>query len=133
MKGTTRAWIDKVEDDWRIARTLLRVKDRSYDGVCFHCQQSAEKFLKALLEECGSAIPRTHNLLDLHQSLLPTFPPLQPLVRGMVFLKQFAVEFRYPGKKAVKRQALAAVRWARQTRQAGRAMLGIKPPRKRRA
>lgn len=68
-----------------MARVLLRVKDKSYDGVCFHCQQSTEKFLKALLEESSLPVSRTHNLLDLHHSLLSMFPSLQPLVRGMFF------------------------------------------------
>jgi hypothetical protein len=48
-----------------------------------------------------------------------------------VFLTQFAVEFRYPGKNATKRQALAALRWAERIRQECRTILGIKPPRRK--
>jgi hypothetical protein len=42
-----------------------------------------------------------------------------------VFLKQFAVEFRYPGKNATKRQATAALRWAERIRAACRGLLGL--------
>jgi HEPN domain-containing protein len=99
-----------------MAQTLSRAEDKPHDGVCFHCQQSAEKYLKALMEEVGSPVPKTDNLLDLQQTLLPRFPVLGALQRGLVFLKQFAVEFRYPGKNATQRQATAALRWAERVR-----------------
>src|SRR5687767_8518045 len=101
MKKTVRAWIKKAEGDWRMARTLSRARDKPYDGVCFHCQQCAEKYLKSLLEHCGLPVPRTHHLVDLQQALFARFPGLSQLIRGLMFLKQFAVEFRYPGKNAV--------------------------------
>src|SRR5262245_50841422 len=124
MKQTTRQWVRKAEADWGMAQTLAQATDRPFDGVCFHCQQAAEKYLKALLEELGARIPRTHDLVDLHQVLLPSHASLKPLLRGMLFLKQFAVEFRYPGKNARSRQATAALRWAGRVRQECRSLLG---------
>jgi hypothetical protein len=57
--------VQKAEDDWNAARQLNRVrKDPNYDGVCFHCQQSAEKYLKARLEEAGISFPKTHTSLN---------------------------------------------------------------------
>jgi hypothetical protein len=50
----------------------------------------------------------------------------------MDFLTRFAVETRYPGDKASKREARAALRWAGKVRDAVRLLLGIRPPRKRR-
>jgi hypothetical protein len=47
------------------------------------------------------------------------------------FLTQFAVETRYPGKNASKRQAEAALLWANRVRKAARAILGIPPRRKK--
>jgi hypothetical protein len=47
------------------------------------------------------------------------------LKRGLEFLTRFAVEFRYPGESASKRQATAALRWATKVRDACRAQLGI--------
>jgi HEPN domain-containing protein len=131
MKRTTRQWVKKAEGDWGMARTLSRAKDKPFDGVCFHCQQSAEKFLKSLLEELGSHVPRTHNLLDLHHFLGANFAVLGSLQRGLVFLNQFAVDFRYPGKCATKRQATAALRWADRVRTAARSLLGIVAPPRR--
>jgi HEPN domain-containing protein len=89
------------------------------------------EIFKALLEELDRSIPRTHDLLDLLHELLPTHSSLKRISRGTVFLTQFAVEFRYPGKNATKRQALAALRWAERIRQECRTILGIKPPRRK--
>lgn len=96
-----------------------------HDLVCFCCQQSAEKYLKAILDEQGQSIPRTHNLEDLLSLLIPAYPQLATLRRGLKFLIQFAVEARYPGFRATKRQAISARRWAGRVRDACRAVLGI--------
>jgi HEPN domain-containing protein len=95
--------------------------------ICFHSQQAAEKYLKAILQELGLAIPRTHDLGDLLDRLVPHDATLRPLRRGVLFLKQFAVEYRYPGENATRRQAQAAIRWAEQVRRESRDRLGLKP------
>ncbi len=71
MKPLTREWVDKGEADRKTARRELRVRNSpNFDAVCFHAQQCAEKYLKALLQERGAAIPRTHNLEALARPLL---------------------------------------------------------------
>jgi len=129
MKKTTREWVRKVEADHVLARRASRGKTPLHDGVCFHCQQCAEKYLKALLEELGLAVPRTHNLDDVLNLLLPHHPTLRPFRRGLIFLTDFAVETRYPGDNATRRQATAALRWEDQVRMAARSLLSIRPPR----
>ncbi len=47
------------------------------------------------------------------------------LRRGVRFLTEFAVDTRYPGNSADKRQAKAALRWADRTRSAAQALLGL--------
>jgi HEPN domain-containing protein len=98
--------------------------------VCFHCQQCAEKYLKGLMEELGLLVPKTHDLDALLTRLAPHHPALQALRRGMLFLSDFAVDARYPGKWARKRQALAALRWAERVRTQARALLGIRERRR---
>ncbi len=71
MKHHTAQWVLKAEDDMEIARNLAALAKPKRDGACFHCQQSAEKYLKALLQELGLAVPRTHELEDLLDLLLP--------------------------------------------------------------
>lgn len=115
-----------------MARRCSHGKTPLHDGVCFHCQQCAEKYLKALLEEHGLIIPRTHNLDDLLNLLPPQYGTLSSLRRGLIFLTDFAVDPRYPNGSASKRQAQAALRWAKRVRDACRSLLGICSHRRRR-
>src|SRR5262245_26010869 len=119
MKKLTREWVRKAEGDY-IQATQNYASDKPvYDGVCFHCQQCAEKYLKALLQELGLALSRTHDLEALRVQLLPHRPSLGSFRRGLEFLTDYAVGVRYPGKRAQKRQATAALRWAERVRTRG--------------
>lgn len=125
MKKLTAEWVRKAESDYRVAKKLARGSEPFPDELCFHCQQSAEKYLKALLAELGQPIPRTHILRELLSLLVPYHSSLHSLQRGLKFLTRFAVGTRYPGDNATKRQATAALRWADRVRPAARTLLGI--------
>jgi len=125
MKKLTREWVKKAETDFRVARVLYRNKDSFSEPICFHCQQSAEKYLKALMQELGVTIPRTHELVDLLKQLVRHYKSLRSLGPGAKYLTQFAVGPRYPGKTAKRKQAEAALRWCRKIRPAVRKLLGI--------
>ncbi len=43
------AWVDRAEEDYLLARFALRRKKPLTYGACFHAQQCAEKYLKAIL------------------------------------------------------------------------------------
>src|SRR4051794_39486160 len=131
MKRSTAAWVRKAEADYQFAARAARRSEPFHDQLCFLCQQSAEKYLKALLEEGGRPIPRTHSLRDLLAILLPRYPSLHSFDRGLRFLTRFAVGTRYPGDTATKRQAASALRWAELVRSACRACLGVRSPRRR--
>src|SRR5262245_57494710 len=125
MKRMTREWIRKAEDDHRAAVRLASAPDPLHDQVCFHCQQVAEKYLKALLEELTVTIPKTHDLEDLLNRLLPHHSSLSGHRRGLRFLTPFAIDPRYPLFRTTKRQAAAALRWSGKIRQACRHLLGL--------
>lgn len=127
MTVDTREWVKKAEDDFQGALFLQKSPNRLHDQVCFHCQQCAEKYLKALLEENKQSIPKTHNLVKLLQKVLIVYPQLRVNRRGLDFLTRIAVETRYPNEFANKRQALAAIRWATKIRAQVRTILKLKP------
>jgi HEPN domain-containing protein len=126
MKRKTAQWVRKAEADVKGARTLAGVRPRLHDLICFHCQQAAEKYLKAALQEIGLPITRTHDLDDLLNDLRPHVPPVRRLRRGVLFLTQFAVDYRYPGEAASSRQADAALRWTEAVRATIRAHFRLK-------
>lgn len=132
MKKATREWVRKAEKDYRFASKNARSREPFHDQLCFLCQQATEKYPKALQEELGLAIPRTHVLKDLLALLAPYYPTHNSLRRGLTFLTRFAVETRYPGDRATRREAQAALRWAGRVRTACRKLLGLRvsPPRR---
>ena len=44
-----REWLVKADTDLRSAKALAKLADPIRDTACFHCQQTVEKALKALL------------------------------------------------------------------------------------
>lgn len=110
MKAATRDWVRKAEGDYLAAVALSRKrKIPLHDQVCFHCQQSAEKYLKARLEEAGIPSPKTHDLeklLLLVTSVEPLWAALQTHLKR---LTDYSVSFRYPGSEATGREAKTAL------------------------
>jgi HEPN domain-containing protein len=106
MKAATRDWIEKAEADYLAAVDLARRRKLLlHDMVCFHCQQSAEKYLKARLEEGAVNFPKTHDLENLLALLLALEPLWAALTPATKRLKPFGVLIRYPGNDATKTQA----------------------------
>ena len=128
MKRLTGQWVRKAEADWRVVERLGQNDPLVRDSVCFHCQQASKKYLKALLQELGLTVPRSHDLDFLLGELLPHHPTLRGLRRGMKALSEFAVETRYPGENTNQRQVAMAWRWAERVRIEVRSMLALPLP-----
>ncbi len=59
------AWLAKADDDLRVARLLIAEENRLLVAGVYHCQQSAEKALKAWLTCHDCIFPKTHDLETL--------------------------------------------------------------------
>lgn len=126
MKPSTLEWISKAEDDWHVAMMSYRARQHpSYDAAVFHAQQSAEKYLKASLEEAGIAFGRTHDLLVLHQLALPIEPSSMVLQTCLIHLNPFSVAYRYPGITATRADAKDALNNSGHVRPAVRTKFGL--------
>jgi len=112
MRNDTGQWVNKAEDDFRVAERELRVTDLpSYDAICFHSQQCAEKYLKAFLTEHAIAFPPTHALVDLLTLCLPSASDFNTIRQNLEDLTVYGVRVRYPGFDATlpaAQEALAA-------------------------
>src|SRR5260370_38800658 len=96
MRRETAQWVRKAEQDWKVAHKLAGEDPPPRDIVCFLCQQAGEKYLKALLQERGGVVPRTHDLVTVLNLLLPGDATLGRLRRQTRSLTQYAVDYRYP-------------------------------------
>jgi len=126
MNPITREWVEKAEGDFSIAGRELRVrKSPSYDGVCFHAQQCAEKYLKARLNAAGKRIPKTHDLDVLLNLCLPLEATWELLRPATQILSDYAVRFRYPGATADRGKAKEALEAGKLIRERVRAALRL--------
>ena len=126
MKQVTREWVAKAEQDFLSAVDLAwRRKLPVWDAVCFHCQQAAEKYLKASIHEAGMSVPKTHDLEDLLNLLVPIEPLWGTFRPALQDLSDFAVDFRYPGHRASKAQARQSLADCKAVRREARLGLGL--------
>ena len=110
MNPLTLEWINKAEGDLLTARREYRIrKSPNFDAVCFHTQQAAEKYLKAILQENGISIPRIHSLADLLALISKSDPGFMIIQADANLLEGYGVQFRYPGLSANKIEAKAAL------------------------
>jgi HEPN domain-containing protein len=109
MNPLTKEWVEKAEGDFNTTRRELHITvSPNYDAVCFHAQQTAEKYLKAVLQEKGYPIPRTHILADLLGLCINLDSSFHSLHFEINTLEGYAVQIRYPGFSADKEEARAA-------------------------
>lgn len=127
MKPETVEWVVKADADLATAkREAAVVESPNYDAVCFHAQQCAEKYLKALMVEDDARAPRIHDLEALLNLLDPRYPELQKVIHSARILSAMAVEVRYPGMMADEDDAAESVRAAVVIREAVRVVLGCR-------
>jgi HEPN domain-containing protein len=126
MKPITAEWIEKAEADYATMFRESRVCDHpNWDGVCFHAQQCAEKYLKARLCEAGILFGKIHDLVQLMNTVISVEPAWEEFQRHLAYLSEFAVAYRYPGDSADKDMALEAIEYCSQFRQTARSSLGM--------
>lgn len=127
MKPITAEWVAKAEGDFAMMERESGVQENpNYDGICFHAQQCAEKYLKARLCEADISFSKIHDLVALLEQALDTEPKWETLREDLAYLSDFAVTFRYPGESADRESALDAQRRCRLFRNEARNALGLK-------
>jgi HEPN domain-containing protein len=127
MKQSTREWVAKAEEDFLAASALNRPRKRSlWNVVCFHVQQTVEKYLKARLEEAGHGVPKTHDLLHLLNLVTAVEPLWSTYQSAFNLLVSYAVQTRYPGSSVIKADATHAMKLCRQFRKEARQSLGLR-------
>lgn len=126
MRPIVREWVLKADGDFSTARRELGArKQPNYDGVCFHSQQCAEKYMKALLQNANIGFPKTHNLVALLELFSQIDASWELLRLDLQRLTAYAVTYRYPGETADKVTARDAMEVCRAIRDKARASLGL--------
>ena len=96
-KVLVRQWLDKAGQDMKAGEALLAADPPFLYPVCFHAQQAAEKYLKALLTWFQIEFPKTHAIERLLELLRKVDAETSLSLKDAAELTPYGVDIRYPG------------------------------------
>jgi HEPN domain-containing protein len=96
-RAVVRQWLDKAERDLASALRLLEGDPPFPDTAVYHCQQAAEKALKAFLAAQNRPIRRVHDLVLLVDECAGIEGVFAGLGEAAAVLTPYGTAFRYPG------------------------------------
>lgn len=91
-----REWLMRADHDLRSARALAALADPLLDTAIYHCQQAAEKSVKAWLQGQDAPFPKTHDVADLVKRASELDAGFAQLENAAEVLTPYASAFRYP-------------------------------------
>ena len=122
----TLEWVQKAEGDYTVAQQSPGRSESEYMMLsAFHAQQCIEKYLKAWLQEANIPFPRTHDLQELLNLIVPVLPAWDVWREDFSKLSEHAVDPRYPGKFATADETAHAMRICDEVRQSVRERVEI--------
>lgn len=90
-------WLIKAEHDLGSAKRLFMGDEPFFDTSAYHCQQAAEKALKAYLTLKDVAFEKIHDLSALIEQCMELDETFNQLRDVAEVLTPYATAFRYPG------------------------------------
>ena len=89
-------WLNFAKEDLDTARVLLNSEYLYNRSICYHCQQSAEKDLKAYIIYLDLPLNKTHNLIKLVDQIFELDKEITQLHKAVEVLTDYVVTARYP-------------------------------------
>ena len=93
-----KEWMDKADHDLGSAKLIFLHIPEYFDTIAFHCQQAAEKYIKAVLVYNEIEFIRTHNLIYLLDLLSKKVEIPEDQYDRAILLNGFSIQIRYPDK-----------------------------------
>ena len=91
-----KEWFDIAETDLASAQHLISMHPQPIEIICYHCQQSAEKFLKGFLVLNNHEIIKTHDLVVLNRLCSMYDNEFKTMEEECLRLTDYSVNIRYP-------------------------------------
>ena len=89
-------WLNFAKEDLDTAKALLNGDFLFNRSICYHCQQSAEKDLKAYIIYLDLPLNKTHNLIKLVDQISELDKEITHLQQAVEVLTDYIVSARYP-------------------------------------
>ncbi|MFN8633408.1 MAG: HEPN domain-containing protein [Chloroflexota bacterium] len=109
-----KRWLRFARADLLLVEDLVNSPHHPPHIACYHAQQAVEKALKAILVYLQMRFPFSHDLDEI-RNLVPSTWTVPVVHQDLSWLRQWAVEGRYPGNwpEATDRDAQTAASQAR--------------------
>ena len=95
-KSLSQEWFNFAEADLQSALFLRNMHPAPLEIICYHCQQSVEKYLKGFIALNGGELFKTHDLLILNKKCCFYNSNLSILEDDCINLTDYGVQVRYP-------------------------------------
>lgn len=92
-----RDWMTRASHDLRAAHLLAAADDPPLDAAIYHCQQAAEKSVKAWLQGQDEPFRKTHDVAELVKQASESNPHFAQLDTAAAVVTPYATAIRYPG------------------------------------
>lgn len=92
------SWLTKAKHDLASARVLATSSPPLLDTAVYHCQQAAEKAVKAYLAFCDREAERIHDIEVLMRSAASCDHRFVEWIEVGIELTPYAYLYRYPGR-----------------------------------
>lgn len=95
-KDIANEWFAFADNDLKTAKFLLNMHPLPLEIICYHCQQSAEKYLKGYIAFKGGKLIKTHDLTLLNRMCIEYDIDFQEVEDDAIELVDYGVQVRYP-------------------------------------
>ena len=89
-------WLNYANMDMISAQYLTSLKPMPYEIICYHCQQTVEKLLKAYIIFNDGELLRTHDLIELNTICSTYCSDFSNIMDNCINLNDYSVQVRYP-------------------------------------
>lgn len=89
-------WLEFAKRDLESAIFLINMYPKPKEIICYHCEQSAEKYLKGYLIKNANKIERTHDLVLLNNKCKDIDSSFDIIEDECIELVPYGVQVRYP-------------------------------------
>lgn len=111
-------WLEFADMDLSAAEYLMNMRPMPIEIICYHCEQAAEKYLKAVLIRFDKEPPKTHDLVQLCKLCCDVSERFEQLADACIELTPYGVQVRYPSNMELdERDVTCALRECKQIRE----------------
>jgi len=96
-----REWFKYANDDFDVVNLLLSLYPYKVNIMCFHCQQAAEKMLKAFILHMDTEIPKIHDLNVLRNMCAANDETFSDILNECADLNIYSSKPRYPSGSTI--------------------------------